>query len=523
MSKSLIQTHTFSLYFLHSCLIIKLCWGYTGHSTPGRPKLTGCRSPDKETFSCWWEPGSTGGLPTTHRLFYRKERSEEVFECPDYHSAGNNSCFFDKAHTSIWIFYNITVMASNSYGNTFSEPVEVDVMDIVQPRSPRNMTLSLMGVKDNPYFLVKWEAPHDIDTRSGWVTVKYEVRVKQEYGGQKQVSDWETYSVGKQKELSIFSPKPGGNYTIQVRCKLDEGLWSEWNSPMFIQMPYNSEKEKPVLIFIVIFSVFIALVTVGILTAKRKHVKHFLLPPVPGPKINGFDSQLSKTEKPEDIFSTFNLQSILPVPECQEQVEYLVVLDSEEESENPGSKACAERQATAHSASDQKAWIELNVTDHSDKWNLPALAYSCQDADPESTALSTSQHSDHFSTYSVPQHKSDIYQNSPWGISHKNTARRSQICAVELNDVSVTPAGLMEYAEQKQWADCKQNLTIEQEEDYSKVSGIYRETVLVIQKDSSPVQRHEKRSNDDPSKKLKLQITSSDKDPTDIQDYVAAL
>lgn len=53
------------------------------------------------------------------------------------------------------------------------------------------MTLSLMGVKDNPYFLVTWEAPQDIDTRSGWVTVKYEVRVKQEHGGQKQVSDWE--------------------------------------------------------------------------------------------------------------------------------------------------------------------------------------------------------------------------------------------------------------------------------------------------------------------------------------------
>lgn len=59
-------------------------------------------------------------------------RSEKVFECPDYYTSGNNSCFFDKAHTSIWIIYNITVMASNSYGSTFSEPVEVDVMDIGQ-------------------------------------------------------------------------------------------------------------------------------------------------------------------------------------------------------------------------------------------------------------------------------------------------------------------------------------------------------------------------------------------------------
>ncbi|KAB5528492.1 hypothetical protein PHYPO_G00140800 [Pangasianodon hypophthalmus] len=499
----------FLLYWIPPCVC---------HSTPGRPKLTGCRSPDKETFSCWWEPGSTGGLPTTHRLFYRKERSEKVFECPDYHSAGNYSCFFDKAHTSLWIFYNITVMASNSYGNTFSEPVEVDVMDIVQPHLPENMTLTLMGLKDNPYFLVKWEAPHDIDTRSGWVTLKYEVRVKQEHRGQKQVSDWEVYSVGKQKELSIFSPKPGGNYTIQVRCKLDQGLWSEWTLPMFIQMPNNSVKEKPVFIFIAIISAFIALVTVGILTAKRKHVKHFLLPPVPGPKIKGFDSQLLKTVKPEDIFSTFNFQGILPAPECPDKVEYLVVLDSEEDGENPGSKDCEERQVTDQNTSDQKTRNKLNITDHSDKWKLPA--HNCQDSDPES------QHSNHFSTCNVLQHKADIYQNGPWVICHKNMARSSQTsctCSVEENEISVTPDGLMKCAEQKQRADCKQKLTIEQAEDYSKVSGIYRETVLVIQKDSSPVQRHKKRNNDYPSKKIKTEITSSAKDSTDTQEYVATL
>jgi len=54
----------------------------------------------------------------------------EVFECPDYHKAGNNSCYFDKRHTSIWIIYNITVVASNALGKAYSESVEVDVMDI---------------------------------------------------------------------------------------------------------------------------------------------------------------------------------------------------------------------------------------------------------------------------------------------------------------------------------------------------------------------------------------------------------
>ncbi|TSM85966.1 prolactin receptor [Bagarius yarrelli] len=472
---------TFLLYWIPPCVC---------YSRPGRPKLTGCRSSDKETFSCWWEPGSTGGLPTTHHLFYKKEGSEKVFECPDYQ---NNSCYFNKAHTSIWMFYNITVMASNSYGNTFSDPVEVDVMDIVQPYSPENMSLSLMVEADNPYFLVKWEAPHDIDTRSGWVTLRYEVRVKQDHAGHNQVTDWEIYSVGKQRELSIFSPKPGGNYTIQVRCKLDEGLWSEWNSPMFIQMPNNSENS--VLIFIAIISGFISLVTTGALIAKRKHVKHFLLPPVPGPKITDFDRNVFKTVKPEFMCNTLDLQG-RPMTECPEQVEYLMVLDSEEDSENPGSKTCEESHAAHQNTSDQKAW---------NKWKLQGVSYKCQDSDPEFTASNSS-------IYSVP--KPDIYQNGPWVISHKNN-----VCVVEQTEDSVTPAGLRGYAEQKQMPDCRPKLSIKQEEDYSKVSGIYRETVLMIQKDNSPVQGHKKRNRNDLNKK----ITQSAEDPTDIQEYVASL
>lgn len=227
----------------------------------------------------------------------------------------------------------------------------------------------------------------------------------------------------------------------------------------------------------------------------------------------------SQTVKPEDIFSTCNFQSILPAPECPDQVEYLMVLDSEEDSENPGSKACQDksRQVTDQNTSNQKTWNKLNITDHSDQWKLPA--HNCQDSDPESTALNTSQHSN------VPQHKPDIYQNGPCVISHKSMARSSPTsCTCNVEQNVEQNDGLMEYAEQKQRADCKQMLIIEQEEDYSKVSGIYRETVLVIQKDNSPVQRHKKTNNDnDPSKKIKNETTSSAKDSTNTQEYVAAL
>ncbi|KAL4623093.1 prolactin receptor-like isoform X2 [Arapaima gigas] len=290
---------------------------------PGKPSLISCRSPEKETFTCWWEPGSSGGLPTTYSLFYRKENSDEVYECPDYHTAGENSCFFDKNHTSIWVNYNITVVARNAQGSASSDPVDIDVMYIVQPHHPENVTVSLVQ-GENPYLQVKWEPPHMVDTRSGWITLSYELLVKREKDDK-----WQEHFAGQQKQYQLFSLHPGVTYMVKVRCKPDHGYWSEWSSTTYVDVLDYIPRERSMWMLLAVFLAFVFLILTWVLTLKKNSVKHWLLPPVPGPKIKGFDSRLLKMGKSEEIFNAL-ISPGFQVPLDSEDllVDYLEVSDS---------------------------------------------------------------------------------------------------------------------------------------------------------------------------------------------------
>ncbi|XP_068561719.1 prolactin receptor a [Cebidichthys violaceus] len=295
----------------------------TLHSPPGKPALTSCRSPEKETFTCWWKPGSDGGMPTTHALYYRKESSETVYECPDYHTAGENSCFFNKNNTSIWVNYNITVVATNALGGAFSEPVEIDVVYIVKPNPPEKVAVAVMEDKGWPFLRVAWEPPHKADTRSGWITLIYELRVKLE-----EEVDWEMHLAGQQKMFNIFSLRSGGEYLVEVRCKPDHGFWSEWSSTSHIKVPDYFHREKSVWILMTVFSAFTVLILAWLLHVNRHNLKRCLLPPVPGPKIKGFDEQLLKNGKSKEIFGALAMPDFPPTASSTYEdllVEYLEV------------------------------------------------------------------------------------------------------------------------------------------------------------------------------------------------------
>ncbi|KAA0719834.1 prolactin receptor [Triplophysa tibetana] len=298
-----------------------------GFSPPGRPRLTSCRSPEKETFTCWWEPGDDGGLPTTYALYYRLENSETVYECSDYKTAGENSCFFNKNDTSLWVNYNITVVATNALGKNISEPGEVDVAYIVQPNTPENVSAVVVHEDQIPFVRVSWEKPRTADTRSGWITLVYQLRIKTE-----KYVEWEDYDAGMQKYYNIFSLHPGKQYMVQVRCKPDHGFWSEWTQTTFVKVPGYLVRERSLWFMITIFSVFGVLILTWTLRVKRNSVKLCFLPPVPGPKIKGFDKQLFKNGKSEDILNAFVIQSFPPNADYDDLlVKYLEVYDNEEQ------------------------------------------------------------------------------------------------------------------------------------------------------------------------------------------------
>ncbi|XP_033869234.3 prolactin receptor-like isoform X1 [Acipenser ruthenus] len=302
----------------------------TGHTSPGKPVLLRCRSPEKETFACWWQPGSDGGLSTNYSLYYTMEGSREdaVHECPDYKTAGLNSCYFNKTYTSLWITYTISVVAQNALGSKSSDPMFVDVAYIVQPHKPENISAELRTQDQKPYLMVNWDPPHKADTKSGWITLQYEIRLKPEKG-----AEWESHYAGQQKQFNVFSLHPGEVYLVQVRCKPDHGFWSEWSSTTYIEIPdYFRPRDTSVWILIAVLSLCIFLILAWTVAIKCNSIKSYLLPPVPGPKIIGFDTQLLKSGKSEDLLNALGCQGFPPTSDCEDLlVEFLEVDDSDEQ------------------------------------------------------------------------------------------------------------------------------------------------------------------------------------------------
>uniref|UniRef100_A0A3Q2D3Z4 Prolactin receptor-like n=1 Tax=Cyprinodon variegatus TaxID=28743 RepID=A0A3Q2D3Z4_CYPVA len=286
------------MWNLHSGMVCHVCC--PGTSPPGKPRMVSCRSRDKETFFCWWEPGSDGGLPTTHRLYFMKERSHNTFlsPCCDHRGTESILCLKSAADSDFQL----------------------------KPDPPMNVTVLANSSAPSPQLEIKWESPPDADIKSGWVTATYELRFKP-----KDSKEWKSRGVQKETYAKL-QLDPGVLYMIQVRCKLDHGNWSEWTNTIFSEIPKLPLIDKSLWILVFVFSLIPLLATIAILVLKRKLLKQWFLPPVPGPKIRGIDVQLLKSGRSEDIANALiTSQNFPPMIAWIDQVEdYLLVSDSDE-------------------------------------------------------------------------------------------------------------------------------------------------------------------------------------------------
>ncbi|XP_040613491.1 growth hormone receptor isoform X1 [Mesocricetus auratus] len=279
-----------------------------GTSSSGKPQFTKCRSPELETFSCYWTEGDYHDLkiPGSIQLFYARriahEWTQEWKECPDYVSAGENSCYFNSSYTSIWIPYCIKLTTN---GDLLDQKC-FTVDEIVQPDPPigLNWTLlniSLTGIHGD--IQVRWQPPPSADIRKGWIILEYEVQFKEV-----NETKWKVTGPLWSTSVPLYSLRLEKEYEVRVRSRQRNfEKYSDFSEVLYITFPQTNslaceEDFRFPWFLIIIFGIFgVAVMLFVVIFSKQHRIKMLILPPVPVPKIKGIDPDLLKEGKLEEV------------------------------------------------------------------------------------------------------------------------------------------------------------------------------------------------------------------------------
>ncbi|XP_058510725.1 prolactin receptor-like isoform X1 [Solea solea] len=275
-----------------------------------RPHIFNCRSKNMEDFACWWRPldNLTETEEVTYVLTYSIEQGPS-HECPDYTSAGPNSCHFDKSHTNVWKIYCINVTAVTAHRNYTSQQRCLDIADIVQTEAPVNLTYQLEdtgGHEVGHTAHLSWEYPEPSDLQYGWITLLYELQ----YRSVDESEDWKVKFPLNEPHVKLLG-LPVGDYEIRVRCRSKNyGLWSKFSSPLFMSIPSKTTTGKLVVMILVTSVSVVSLLVIGFgVVPQSRRIKDFFLPPIPKPRIMGIDPLLLEKGHLDEInrhFSTFH-------------------------------------------------------------------------------------------------------------------------------------------------------------------------------------------------------------------------
>ncbi|XP_031414243.1 prolactin receptor-like isoform X1 [Clupea harengus] len=299
--------------------------------TPSRPQIYHCRSPNMETFTCWWHPlenASSGNEMVNYTFSYTIENEHRPRECPDYVTGGPNSCYFDTAHTRVWEVYCMNVTARSSRGAFTSQEHCLDVADIVEIDPPFNLTYTLMNNSEGESgrtALVSWSYPIPSLVHIGWITLLYELRFRTAADP----GNWKVKGLLREPQLELLD-LPVGTYEVMVRCRSkNNNIWSQWSAPLVITVPLGHTGADRMLALILITGVGVmAVLIIGFgVIPQSKRIKAFLLPPIPKPHIRGLDPTLLKKGKMDEINRHFSSFHGYKSPQYREESWYQVYTD----------------------------------------------------------------------------------------------------------------------------------------------------------------------------------------------------
>ncbi|KAM9253547.1 growth hormone receptor [Dugong dugon] len=279
-----------------------------GTNSSGKPKFTKCRSPELETFSCHWTNGVHHNLrsPGAVQLFYirrsTQEWTQEWKECPDYVSAGENSCYFNSSYTSIWIPYCIKLTDN---GGTVDQKC-FSVEEIVQPDPPISLNWTLLNISltgIHADIQVKWEPPPSADVHKGWIVLEYELQYKDVNETQ-----WKMMDPVLSTSVPVYSLRLDKEYEVRVRSRQRNfEKYGEFSEVLYVTLPQMSpfaceEDFRFPWLLIIIFGISgLTVMLFVFIFSKQERIKMLILPPVPVPKIKGIDPDLLKEGKLEEV------------------------------------------------------------------------------------------------------------------------------------------------------------------------------------------------------------------------------
>nr|XP_026653060.1 growth hormone receptor isoform X3 [Zonotrichia albicollis] len=238
------------------------------------PQISKCRSPEMETFSCFWTAGNFYNLtvPRTLQLLYKKSNEEDWKECPDYMTSGQNSCYFNASYTSVWTPYCVQLASKNEVYDKKCFSVD----EIVLPDPPVNLNWTLLNTSQTGIH-------GDIQLKPRLSTV-----------------------------VPLYSLKTARDYEIRIRSRQRTsekfGEFSEILYVSFSQIGIGcdhctEEVEFPWFLVVVFGVCGLAVTVISIMLSKQPRLKMLIFPPVPVPKIKGIDPDLLKKGKLDEVNS----------------------------------------------------------------------------------------------------------------------------------------------------------------------------------------------------------------------------